>query len=335
MTPVMIYSTVVAAPNGLEMSAALALWASMLGLTKARLEPRRQRLLLLASIPSAMTLAVLRSIGPLWLALILLTLGGLLGRSLPTLVHRHRLASAAATATVSGATALGIWWTRFAGTNSLANAPSSVNDPFSPSDGLRLVSLWFFQAIAAFPTRNEPAPTIVYVTGAILILAVLGAGLWVAEPKVKAVLAATVIVSALTPLLLTIATYSKVGAAWQGRYGLPFCIGALIISGAALDRRRLDHRFLGPIIAVCWGLMLVAHSVGMTNVLLMERRGSPLAGDPSWLMPEPWMIVVVVLFGFLSWGVALTLSVMRRSPVGEASQLSIGDRPELPEQLAR
>ncbi len=70
MTPVMIFSLAVAAPNAMEMSAALALWCSLLGVVRLDPDDRRMRLLIAAVALSGVVLVPLRLLGPLWLALI-------------------------------------------------------------------------------------------------------------------------------------------------------------------------------------------------------------------------------------------------------------------------
>src|SRR3954454_5713658 len=70
MTPVLVYSSTVAAPNGIEMCAGVALWAALLGLTRPALSRIDERFLLGAPLPSAVVLGLVRQLGPLWLVLI-------------------------------------------------------------------------------------------------------------------------------------------------------------------------------------------------------------------------------------------------------------------------
>ena len=68
-TPVAIYSSGIAAPNGVEMMSALALWTTLVGLLVAPPEAIR-RLSVFAALSGA-TLATLRPLGPLWCLLVL------------------------------------------------------------------------------------------------------------------------------------------------------------------------------------------------------------------------------------------------------------------------
>ena len=68
-TPVAVYSATIAAPNGVEIMAALALWMSLIGLLLAR--PEHIRGLAANAAVSGAALATLRPLGPLWCLLIL------------------------------------------------------------------------------------------------------------------------------------------------------------------------------------------------------------------------------------------------------------------------
>ena len=88
LTPVLMYATAIPAPNGIEMLAGLMLWACVVALTT---KPARVRTLLIMGAAAASVLATVRSLGPLWLALILLVSGVALGRELrpPLRAHPH------------------------------------------------------------------------------------------------------------------------------------------------------------------------------------------------------------------------------------------------------
>ena len=72
LSPVLVYSTVVPAPNAIEMVAGLCVWTGLLGMTQAHAKRERNWCLALATL-AAVVLAVTRTLGPLWLALIVVT----------------------------------------------------------------------------------------------------------------------------------------------------------------------------------------------------------------------------------------------------------------------
>ena len=44
------------------------------------------------------------------------------------------------------------------------------------------------------------------------------------------------------PFASTVSSYDSVGAAWQGRYGLPLAMGIVLLAAYALDRSGRDLR---------------------------------------------------------------------------------------------
>ena len=96
ITPVAVYSTAVAAPNGIEMCAALAVWCALLGLTRDHLDSATQRALIWAALPGALVLTTVRQLGPVWLLLITATVVLLAPRQVWSVVKQHRRAVTAA-----------------------------------------------------------------------------------------------------------------------------------------------------------------------------------------------------------------------------------------------
>ena len=80
LTPVTTYSTAMAAPNGLEMAGALLLWCCLLALPRALERSTHATLAIAGATAGAVVLATVRSLGPLWLALILASALVALGR---------------------------------------------------------------------------------------------------------------------------------------------------------------------------------------------------------------------------------------------------------------
>ena len=79
-TPVAIYSASVAAPNGVEMGAAMLVWCALLGMCRIDLTASRHRTLVWLSVIGSVPLVTVRSLGPLWLLLIVATVSIVAGR---------------------------------------------------------------------------------------------------------------------------------------------------------------------------------------------------------------------------------------------------------------
>lgn len=313
MSPVAVFSTALAAPNGLEICAGLALWASLLGLSRTGVSPSAQHQLIVAGIPAAMVLALLRQLGPLLLATILFATVVLVGRRrLVALVRSHLRVLGLASGLTAAAVVVNVWWIR----TSAALAVEEVT-PTTRDLGDAIIAnapLWLMQSIAAFPTRSERAPVLVYAIWLLAFTALVVAAIWVGRSKHRQAILLTMGLGVGVPLALTAMTYAEAGAIWQGRYGLPLTVGIPLLAGLALDDRRPEHRLVPPILAAGAAGILLAHVVGAVNVLDRELRLSPLSRNEAWLMPPYWVIAVLMSVGILTWLLAARTLEPTRSP---------------------
>ncbi len=286
-TPVLVYSQSILAPNGIEMAAAVLVWVTFLTMdTPASIGSERRRLLLVAA--AAAVLVTVRTLGPLWLLLIVATLLCLPGRSARlAMLRRHRTYTAGAVVTVGLATLASALWVLSARTNTLTE--ESVYDFDDPwLNALADVPLWLFQSIAAFPTRGEGAPVLVYaaVLAVMTVAFLLASG--ITDRQWRRALLAMTAVWLLPPLVVTGLTYEASGALWQGRYSLPYSVGLpLVLLAWSSGRSRPTSPRL--VVVGLAGLgYLVAHTVSVGNVLRNELADSPLSGDDRWITaPEP------------------------------------------------
>lgn len=287
-TPTMLYSTMVAAPNGLEVAGAVLVWSALLGLVSM---PEDRRWFLAMATIGALPLVAVRSLGPLWCLLIVVTIGLFLGLGGVRALLRRPVTWVCA-GVVAVATAAGVAWTLTAGTNA-PGPPDPMADSyptvwrFLPNEML----LWVLQSIGAFPSRDDPAPSGVYAL-VLFAWAVLTFLAWrAARRSERLILAWVVAVSAAVPLAATIVTYESIGTAWQGRYGYPFTMGFLLICGLVLDRTRQP----APrwIVWAAAALLTTAETIGQLALLADERVGSPLAGTDAWPTPSPLLVVAL------------------------------------------
>jgi hypothetical protein len=304
-SPVVVFSTSVVAPNGLEMCAALLLWLSLLGLHSIDGVARHQRALLVCATVGAVVLTTLRSIGPLWLGLIVLTILLPLGpRRIVDLVRRTPVLAGVSTALVLAATLASVWWTRSAGTNALEPFDTDVTNRWTATLGQ--VPLWLLQSIAAFPRRGDPAPAIVYLGVALVFASLLVAGFLLGTRRWRVTLSASAVVALAVPLVLTVLTIAVSGPVWQGRYGLPYAFGLALVAAAALDAARASQR--PPWLLAGWLLLLVAQVLSVIHVAQVEHRSSPLADSPDWVSAPTLVIGLLSAAGFTLWGAALIVA---------------------------
>jgi hypothetical protein len=305
LTPVTLFSTIVVAPNGLELCSALVIWSAALGLTRAK-TGRAERGLLHAMVPAAIILGIDRPLGPGFL--ILAVVVSVMAQGLAPVakvLRRHMAATATLVVAALAAIAANAYWLL---TANLSQVSMHAHNTGALSNALRLIPVQFLQLFAAFPYRDVPAPPVVYACTVIVAAAALATGFAAARRRLRVVVLLTVLATFAGPFLFTLATYSTKADFWQGRYGLPFVFGVPILRGLALDRRPVRHRLVlaGAVLAVA--LLALAHTVSATHVLELELRRPASVLDPSWVHPGVWVIGFLMVAGW-----ALYSQTLRRT----------------------
>ena len=117
LTPTMVYTTSVGAPNGIEVAAAALVWCALLGVVKRRHDPAAVATYLAVATVGAIPLVTVRTLGPLWLVLIVASVAVLLGRDAWTVARTKAFLRSAIVVTVFATAAMA--WTLVASTNSL------------------------------------------------------------------------------------------------------------------------------------------------------------------------------------------------------------------------
>jgi hypothetical protein len=290
-SPILVYSTAVAAPNGLELSGALLVWSALLNYGRmASAEGRVGTYAVLATV-GALPVATVRSLGPLWLLLILVVCAMLMPTEHRKALVRSGTARACA-AVVALATIAGVGWTLLAGTNAITRTGDDATGMWAALP--RQFVLWFLQSVGAFPARNEPAPLLAY---AVVFAAwgVLAATAWrLAGRQQRIALTLVLVLASAVPLAVTIRAYPLAGAVWQGRYSYPFAMGFLLICGHVLAGRDRRARRALPVL-VAGGVLAVSQLVCQLAVLRQELRDSPLSGSDSWFtLPTAAMVLLAV-----------------------------------------
>jgi hypothetical protein len=318
LTPTLIYSTTLPAPNGLEMAAGVLLWTALLGLggrdaiSAALL--RRERWLLAAATLSVALLAGLRALGPVWVVLILACVVAVRGpRPLLAVARRHRgqLALAAALAVVISVSVL--LWNR----GNVPVPPGAKNGEIDTS-WVQVVRWpnWILGSIGAFPYRDQPAPAVVYLLVLLVLLTLLVAAVRRGASAGRRGVVVAAVLSLLVPSVLVAVTLQDRGGIWQGRYSLPFTAGVMLLAGLVLDRVRWrsDRRDVRPQ-AVAVVMLAVAQAVSVVNVQLAELDRAVSADDGGWLHPPAAGTALLMAVAWVVLG-AVTLSLRPPAAVG-------------------
>jgi hypothetical protein len=270
LSPALLYSTAVAAPNGLTYAGAVLVWAAGIDLARDLPGPTR-RSSVAALVTGAGVVCNTHTTGPMWLLVIAVAVVQL--RPLGVwwaFFTRTRAGAVAATLTAVGGV-LGGAWTVLSGANT-----AGAKD--IPGAAIHLVDLfvnevaWLLQSIAGFPLRNDAAPVVVY--GIWLVPFALLVGLAVRQRG--RTLRATGIVAGCAiaiPTVLTLAAFHTAGYSWQGRYALPITVGLLLLPAHRADEdRRLGARSYAALclaMAASSGISIwsVAHKESMALVV--------------------------------------------------------------------
>ncbi len=284
-TPVVVYSTSVAAPNGLEYAASLLLWGSGIALARS-LSPRP----LLPFVLAASVMLAMHTTGALWILIatvVLLVLAPLQHWRLLFSQHRTRCLAAGGSLAVVGAACVA--WVVLA----RANLPEPGGGPgHKPPLGVLLTQnvLWPLQAVAAIPMRDQPAPPFVYAALLIPLVALLAVGWRAASRRTRVAGLMLVAASVVVPSVLTWLTYAQMGTAWQGRYCLPLYVGVPLIAAHALTGTR-PLRF--PHRVVLLGLLALGSAVAVAHVArdVVEVRPGTSAAEA---VPLGWLLVAVL-----------------------------------------
>jgi hypothetical protein len=313
VTPTTLYSTTVAAPNGVHLSAAITLWCTLLALGKAPDERTRSRLLLLSVVASAATVNT-HSLGIVWVPLIFLVSWYANGAPDP----RGLLATANARRWILLMVLpylAAVAWVVMARTNSPYNELTQGRTD-SPVPSIVLGWLvWPLQAVAAAPDRIDGAPAAVYAIWLVGAALLFWTASRVLRRKERRAVALLVIVSFAIPSVLTLMTFSRLGAAWQGRYGYPLSLGVLLLLAVAGDRAR--RRDLPPVLA---GLVVALFVTGQVLAQIGARNHSlanrVLVETTQWHPPSTILFVLCGIVACVLLALSLVAATRSLQPAG-------------------
>lgn len=330
-TPMTLYLAGVINPNGLEITAAIAMWTALIPLIYGEGRVDR-RLLLLAGISAAMV-ASIRPAGPVFVVLAVAVLVGTAGRArILRLLRDRRVWLTSAVLTVVGLAAA--VWSQVMKADELIAVPQGAG--FGVPEAMRLVlvdrtSYYFESMIGRFGWGEVGMPTAYYavwfaVAGFLLIAAVAGG-----RRSDRWRLALVVLSAFLLPLYMDLILTKTMGMMAQGRYILPSAVGAALLAAYVIDERgmftpALTRSVLGWLAV----LTLPAQLVALMYTMIRYQHGltrpvpaiNPLTG--RWQPPlGSGTALVVAVLGLAAIGAVIWLALRLRQPeTQEAPDLS-------------
>lgn len=303
LTPTLMYTTAVAAPNGIEIVAGLVLWVSLLGVGGASSSARRDRRLLTLAIVATPLLCTVRMLGPLWFGAIVFAVVVFRGVA-P--VWRIAQDNRCAMVMMAGAAVLSVahsmWWV-------MSSSAGYGGEPGAAADTrLRRVfdlHLWVMQSVGAFPYRNDSAPIWVYPLVLLVLAAFLVVGVRRGTGTQRLGLVLAVSMTLVIPMSLTWVALQESGGSWQGRYSLPFAVGAVILGGYVLDQAGWASAEGGRLRALAWVMLAIAHVGSVVGVVRSETVREVSSSDPDWAQHAPLLIAALMLGAWVCFGISL------------------------------
>ncbi len=313
--PMVVYLTGAINPNGTEILAAAALVPALLRLLESH-DPEapppglpRWYLWLIVTV-SAILLANVRALGPLWLlivvALCLLAVGWSPVRRLFTTPRSYVWLAIIA---VGGLFSLG--WTLSGG--SLSGQAEAGDAPIVGAGFVqgavymvRATPTFATQALGYFGWFDAPLPGYAFwpVIAALAVLIVLA--FTASRRRDVLTLGAAAVAAFVVPVVVQAYSVHQTGVIWQGRYGLFLDVTVLLLAAWVLSRGEGDRlAFLSGRLTVVVGA-LVALFAWLSLFFVLRRyvigNAKPIGAmfkDPQWQPPLGWFALLVA-FGVLS-----------------------------------
>jgi hypothetical protein len=320
MTPTLLFTSVLPAPNSVEIVAAMVTWCALLAVFSAQLSAQTERRLVWVAGIAAVVTVIPRQLGPLWLALIAVLLLLFVGpRRLQAVFLQHRAPVVLGTLAVAAATAGTVAWSAFSGFyGEPGDAPANAEEY-----KLRPVWLiaWTLQIIGAFPFRDTPAPPLVYAMYLLILVPFLGVAVLRGRGWPRLALLLGVLSLFVMPLLLTKATIDIYGLIWQGRYQLPVVVGLGLMAGSLIDGRA-SGKLSFDVGMTLAALYAASHAWSVLSVQRFESNRTDVGLDPAWVT-APGPVLVVMSFVGAAVLVGGPLHLLRRSKDGIEPNLNV------------
>lgn len=313
VTPMVMFLGSSLNPNGGEIAAGICFAAACLRLSRTQAP---SRWVWLATGLSGAVLAMSRTLGPLWVAMILLVAVMLLGfrGTLTRLRTGGRWALVAVVTTTAGLCAA-LAWELVTHSHAGGGTQSIASRAFADLRALPGVTLP--QQLGVFGYLDTPSPKPVYWLWELMLGAVLIAALVAGTARERVVLVCACVLSVAVTVAVAVFLIDPTGFPSQGRYTLPFVVVVPLLAAEVLTRHPDRLRGYGGT-----GLRVIL--VGVAAVQLISwwqnaRRYAVGLQGPVWFLPSaqwappggwwPWLALVLIAVAALA---APLLSFRRR-----------------------
>lgn len=311
-TPMAWYIAGMVNPNGLEIAAAIAAWATVLPLALGDSRETDGRLVTRLGLALAL-LASIRGLGPAFVIAVLVV-GAILaprGR-LRTLLQRTDARIWASVVVLMSAVTIG--WVLAAGTD-LHQVPHRA---IGLVDALGELPTILDQSIGSFGVNYVPLPWFTPWIWSLLGLAGIVAAMLRPVRRGRVAVTLLFLGCVALPVLSDGFNLPDIGFAWQGRYGLPLTAGLVIAAFGLVDRPGRGLRIFGATAAVLLLLGQIVARIAVGRTLGMGTvRGLDVFDyltDPRWEPGVPPFLLLLVAVGVAVGIGALVIPSMLRPP---------------------
>jgi hypothetical protein len=329
VTPSALFLFSVMNPSGPEIAAAIGTWITGYALvTRPAGTPGTapSRRLVVRLAVAASVLALTRSLGPLWLALILVSLALLSDRERIAALVRRREVRVAGGA-VGAFVIVQLAWIVGADALEYYNPEAARPGTFAGFAEQSLGTFWEHgpeQMVGNFGWLDTPAPRGVHVLWLVLVGMLVVAGLSSVRRTGALVLAALAVLTVAIPTVADGVQMAK-GFDWQGRYTLPITMGLPLVGALETGRRRarplLEGRRVFAVLAVllataqlaCYWRAMQRNAVGAGGRVLFWI-------DPSWTPRGIPPLLLLVAFALAAGAFTALLLVLVPGPDPSAAR---------------
>jgi hypothetical protein len=333
VTPMGVFMASVVNPNGLEIAAAIATWATAILMLSEACTPSSA--VAWRFTAAASVLALQRGASAVWLAVIVsLALWAFGSRSA---ISRWRPVVAwQQGAVLSASLAAALAWVAAVGGLTMvpaggADASASWTEVFRVSFG-RLEHDILREMIGVLQWRDISVPAPVYVFWLILVGSLLVAALGVAGRRTRGAFVVLFMGGFLGPVAYE-TLHGELGSFWQGRYSLPVMVGIPLLAGATLANA-------GKAMSLPTRHLLAGVAIGhLATLFWVLHRNTVGIGGPFWFFgQEEWSPPVpsgalLLGAGFFMAAIGRTVGRLNpsSSPLGEDGRVGVLQRFNVPD----
>lgn len=326
ITPMVLFLGSTVNSSALEVSAALALWTSMLTLLTAP-DPARLRVRMAGIGVLAVLLTNSRGLAPVFFVVIVLTTIAISPWRNTLAVLRDRR-SWPWIAVAGAGLAAALVWTASAGTlESGGTSSTGVSVRAGLRAAIAQTPAYIAGMIGHFGWLDVNLPQWLYLWFALAIGVTLILSVLVARRRADLLaVAAVALLGLVLPVLIQAWQAKNVGVIWQGRYSLPLVVGLPLVSAFVVQRSLAGHPTLKerPIFVVTASMLAFGQVLAFAVNLHRYVRGA----GASWFgsSPADWAPVVPSVVLVVAYALASTALVLVVGAVARAAETD-GDAP--------